>query len=72
MSQTEPGIKWDAQQQILAGWVDIEGKRVRVCIPRDLIHSIPIYRDITEREIEQLKWDIVERLKHSLSIASPD
>ena len=63
MSEISSDIKWDSERQLLAGWINIQGTRVRVRIPRDLIHSIPIYNDITEKEIEQFKHDIVRRLQ---------
>ena len=63
MSEMASDIKWDPQRQMLAGWINIQGKRVQVRIPRDLIHSIPIYNDITEKEIEQFKDDIIKRLQ---------
>jgi hypothetical protein len=71
MSEMASDIKWDPQRQMLAGWLNMRGARVHVSIPRDLIHSIPIYNDITEQEIGQFKYDIIERLKCLLPAQSP-
>ena len=62
MSEMTSDIKWNSEDQTLSGWMNVNGARVYICIPRDLIHSIPIYNDATEHEIESLKGDIIERL----------
>jgi hypothetical protein len=63
MSEAGSGIKWDSGLQALSGWTTWDNRRVRICIPRDLIHTISVYNDAIESEIEQFKDDITERLK---------
>ena len=67
MSGMTSDIKWNSEDQTLSGWMNVNGARVYICIPRDLIHSIPIYNDATEQEIESLKSDIIERLAPTFS-----
>ena len=59
----ESDIKWCAKTQALSGWTTVNGTRVHVSIPRDMIHGIPIYNDAAEWEIERNKSDIIDRLK---------
>jgi hypothetical protein len=60
----EPEIEWDGQS--ISRWAIIDGKRIQVRLPRDLIHSITIYNDAIDREIERDKEDIFEKLKPSI------
>ena len=62
MSEVATDIKWDSNLQALSGWAILNGKRAQVCIPRDLIHTISVYNDAIESEIEQFKDDILKRL----------
>lgn len=55
-------LKWDAGLQMLTGWSMQRGCRVKVQISRDLIHTIALYNDATESEIERFKDDIANRL----------
>jgi hypothetical protein len=67
MSETQSDIRWYAETQTLSGWTQYNGRRVQFHVPRALIHSIPIYNDAVEWEIERNKDDILERLKPILS-----
>jgi len=61
-------LKWDAQVQMLTGFLVQEGSQLSLQIPRDLIHTITMYNDATESEIEKFKEDIAARLlPHILS-----
>jgi hypothetical protein len=40
--------------------------------PRDLIHTIPIYNDAIESEIERFKDDIIEKLKPILLVQAAE
>lgn len=55
-------ISWDTRLQSLSGWAMKDNVRIRINIPRMLIHAIPIYNDAIENEIERYKNDIIERL----------
>jgi hypothetical protein len=66
MSTPQSDISWDAESQTLSGWTQFNGRRVQLHLPRKLIHSIPIYNDAVEWEIELHKDDIVDRLKDGL------
>jgi len=59
----ESEVKWCAETQTLSGWMVVKGERVHVSIPRAMIHSIPIYNDAVEWEIERHTADILSRLK---------
>jgi hypothetical protein len=63
MSEVQPNIVWDSKRQSLSGWILANGERVEVLVSRELVHSISIYNDAIEREIECFKDDIIERLK---------
>ena len=67
MSKVQSNVKWDSKSQTLSGWASIGENRIRVRIPRVVIHSISIYNDALEWEIERHKEDIIERLKPVLS-----
>ena len=60
----EPKIGWDGTS--LSRWAVIGGNRVHIKLPREMIHSIPIYNDAIGSEIERYKADIFERLKPKL------
>jgi hypothetical protein len=64
MSEASSAIHWNSEDQTLSGSVIVDGLPMQICIPRALIHSIPIYSDAVEWEIELFKGDIVERLKY--------
>ncbi|MCW5692488.1 MAG: hypothetical protein KIT48_08990 [Pseudolabrys sp.] len=56
-------LKWNPQLQMLTGYVTVnDGNRVPIEVPRELIHTITMYNDAIETEIEQYKEDIVSRL----------
>jgi len=58
----ESDIKWCTKTQTLSGWTTVRGAQVHIRVPRDMIHSIPMYNDAVEWEIEQYKSDIIQRL----------
>jgi hypothetical protein len=64
----ESEIEWSDELQTLSGWTTVNGNRIRVDIPRQLIHTLPIYNDAVGWEIERFKLDILERLKPQLLI----
>jgi hypothetical protein len=60
----EPKIEWDGTS--LSRWAVVGGNRIHIQLPREMIHSIPIYNDAIGWEIERYKADIFERLKPKL------
>lgn len=60
----EPEIEWDGTS--LSRWAVSRGNRIHIRLPREMIHSIPIYNDAIGWEIERYKADIFERLKPKL------
>ena len=60
----EPEIEWDGTS--LSRWAVIRGNRIHIRLPREMIHSIPIYNYAIGWEIERYKADIFERLKPKL------
>ena len=61
-------LRWNHDTQELAGWVEVNGERVFVRVPRDLIHTkLPVYSDAVEWEIDRFKDDIVRRLQSDLA-----
>jgi hypothetical protein len=62
----ESEVEWCEETQTLSGWTTVNGRRVRVDIPRHLIHTLPVYNDAVGWEIERFKLDILERLKPQL------
>jgi hypothetical protein len=61
----EREIEWNGRELSITVRTDIGS--VLCTIPRDTIHSIPIYNDAVSWEIERNKADIFERLKSALS-----
>lgn len=61
-SIVDQAAQWRGDTQKLEGWTEVRGRKVYVCIPREMIHSLPMYNDALEWEIEWLKNDILHRL----------
>jgi hypothetical protein len=60
----DPEITWDGR--MLSGWAVVEGDRVQFRATRGMIHSIPIYSDLLDWEIESHKDAIFERVREAL------
>lgn len=61
----ETEITWDGNSLLV--WATVNGERIRVRIPCEVVHTLPMYNDATEKEIEYGKQEIFERLKPKLS-----
>jgi hypothetical protein len=58
----QTALQWRPDTQTLEGWTECEGRKIHVRIPREMIHSLLMYNDALEWEIEWHKDDIVQRL----------
>jgi len=65
-------IVWDGNS--LSAIVAIDNRRVTCVIPRETIHTLPLYGDAVGWEIDRHKLDIFERVKIALGskLASTD
>jgi hypothetical protein len=66
MSLEIESIVWDGQEIIAV--LRTEGARVTYTVPRDIIHTIPIYNDAVSWEIDRYKSDIFQRLQPLLEL----
>ena len=57
----EDHIHWDGYQ--LSVWVNVGARRVFCLVPRDTIHSVPMFNDALTREIARDRLEIVDRLR---------
>lgn len=57
----EDDIRWDGNK--LAVWATAGETRILCQIPRDTIHTIPMFNDVLTREIARDRTEIVERLR---------
>jgi hypothetical protein len=58
-------IAWNGD--VLTAIIATDGRRVTCSIERDAIHTLPMYNDAVEWEIERHKIDIFDRLKPMLA-----
>jgi hypothetical protein len=62
--QFEDEIEWDGTN--LTVWAATPRGRVLCEVRRDTIHTLSIYNDAIEREIERDRHDILERLRPAI------
>lgn len=60
----EPEITWDGNA--ILRWAIVNGERIQIRIPREVVHTLPMHNDALEREIDRDKEEIFERLKPKL------
>jgi hypothetical protein len=62
--QFENEISWNGSSLLV--WAVTHRGRILCEVPRNTIHSLSIYNDAIEREIERDRQDIFERLRPAL------
>ena len=65
-TQLENDVRWDGECIVV--WALSDRGRVECKIPRNTIHSIPLFADAITREIDRDRNEIVERLRPILLV----
>jgi hypothetical protein len=62
--QLDNEILWDGDSIVV--WASSEQGRIKCEIPRNTIHSMPLFADAITREIDRDRKEIVDRLRSIL------